>query len=133
MLNWVHETQGWTANGFVIRLLGPSRFALCERGEPQPGAVRVVPEPLTVEGTLTSAKREAELLNATRLRAAHTRRAVVRGIASLAALAIALDMAAPWNALLAFGLVLVAARSAVTILESRFGRFGGSPEDFFYQ
>jgi hypothetical protein len=95
--------------------------------------VRVVHEPLTVERTLSAAKREAELMAAAEQLGEQRRRWAMNAMASSAAVWLALGLPEPWNVLVTLALVVLALRLLANIVSSWFDGVGASPEDMFYQ
>jgi len=131
-MQWVRNADGWTSNGFVIRPIAPSRWALSERPRAMAGAVRVVPEPLRVEATLSGAKREAELLAAAERRGAQRRRLSMVAVVAIVCMPLAGTVTEPWNAFTVFGLAYIALRALATMALSWLERYAGSPDDFYY-
>ena len=68
MLDWTREADGWTSDGYRIRLVAPYHWELLGTAAAD-AAVVTDRTPLAVTRTLTECKREAELLDAaTRIR-----------------------------------------------------------------
>jgi hypothetical protein len=134
MLEWVNDSDGWRCNGFLIRPGGPSRWLLLERPVvDESNLIRVIPEPLTVTTTLSSAKREAELLATSRQNADQRRSSLLQLLASGAGVVMVLGFAEPWNMFLSFALTGTALHAAAKLLSSWIDHWAGDPGEMFYQ
>ncbi len=133
MLAWTQRSDGWHANGFLIRLVEPFCWVLLEdRVEPE-ATVHDAVEPLATARTLTECKREAELLVTARHRSSMRKRLIARILLALCALPLSGGLAAPWDLLVATLLGGVALGSAVTLAATFFTEAKWSYDELFYQ
>ncbi len=134
MLTWTKEADGWHAQGYVIRLVEPFRWALLPDTEPaDEDAVSLISEPLATTRTLTECKREAELRAAAVRRSASVRRSTAQLLLAACGLVFTLGSPPPWSFFLSLGLVYVAARSISFMIGLFAARYGQPPGGAFYQ
>ncbi|MCP4967087.1 MAG: hypothetical protein GY926_17870 [bacterium] len=139
MLTWTQQDDAWYAEGFRIVRYAPYRWVLTEPdpdSDPE-GLINLVApalQPLATARTLSEAKREAELRDASRRRVQLRRRHVMILLLAVAATVLALGESAVFNVGLIFAATYVALRSIGFILGTLFWRSAGSAKEVaFYQ
>lgn len=133
MLKWNKDGEIWQSNGFVVRLVAPSRWALTERRGDDNALVQEVPTPLAITRTLSGAKREAELLSANVAESERRKAWTGQLLASIAAAFISIGFAEPWNMFASFAFTGTALYALAKIVGSWISRWVGHPKDVFYQ
>lgn len=134
MLSWTQGTDGWYANGYRISSAAPFRWLLETTHHPTDDEPKVsaIAEPLAVGKTFSECKREAELIEAARVRVNLVRRSVMQ-LASMFAIAALLSASSAEGLAVWLAVGLVAVVPAKRLVATLLWRFGDPTEDLFYQ
>lgn len=132
MLSWKRDAEGWTANGYRIRLVAPYRWELLDSAVAE-GPILTENAPLATTRTLTQCKREAELLDTASHLSEVRRRNFGLLVLALAGFTFVPSLSPPTDLVAVIVLLTLAVRALGFLAGTYMARSHMSVRDLFYQ